>query len=151
MVLREGPKVNASKTQLIVFGSRQNLRSLPNFEVTFRDTKLIPCNEVKNLGVIFDRNLSWDSHVGAVSRRCTGILLDLSHVRHVIPQGVITSLVTALVLSQVRYYISVYGIGSKKKHSQSSEGPELRGQSNLWSKKIRPCLGPAGETGLAGG
>ena len=107
-------KVNANKTQLIVFGNRQNLRNLPNFQVTFRDTNLVPCNEVKNLGIIFDKNLTWDSHVGAVSRRCTGTLLGLSHVRHLVPHGVITSLVTALVLSQVRYCISVYGNGSKK-------------------------------------
>ena len=107
-------KVNASKTELIAFGNRQNLRTLQNFEVAFRDTNLVPCNEVKNLGVIFDKTLSWDSHVGAVSGRCTGMLLGLSHVRHQLPQGVIASLVTALVLSQVRYCISVYGNGTKK-------------------------------------
>ena len=30
-------KVNAEKTQLIVFGNRQNLRNLPDIKVTFRD------------------------------------------------------------------------------------------------------------------
>ena len=107
-------KVNGDKTQLIAFGSRQNLQNLPDFEVTFRDTKLTPCKEVKNLGLTFDRNMTWDSHVDIVSRRCNGTLIGLSHVRHVIPRGIITTLVTALVLSQVRYCISVYGNGSKK-------------------------------------
>ena len=107
-------KVNASKSELITFGNRQNLRTLQNLEVAFRDTNLVPCNEVKNLGVIFDKPLSWDSHVGVVSGRCTGMLLGLSHVRHQLPQGVIAALVTALVLSQVRYCISVYGNGTKK-------------------------------------
>ena len=51
---------------------------------------------------------------GSVTRRCTGTLIGLSHVRHVVPPGVITSLVTALVLSQVRYCISVYVNGTKK-------------------------------------
>ena len=106
-------KVNANKIQLIVFGNRQNLRNLPNFKVTFRDANLVPCDEVKNLGVTFDKNLTWNSHVGAVSRRCTGTLIGLSHVRHLVPRGVIT-LVSALVLSQVRYCISVYGNGSKQ-------------------------------------
>ena len=106
-------KVNANKIQLIVFGNRQNLRNLPNFKVTFGDANLVPCDEVKNLGVTFDKNLTWNSHVGAVSRRCTGTLIGLSHVRHLVPRGVIT-LVSALVLSQVRYCISVYGNGSKQ-------------------------------------
>ena len=47
-------KVNAGKTQLFAFGIPQNLRSLPDFEVPFRDTSFVPCNVVTNLGVIFD-------------------------------------------------------------------------------------------------
>ena len=73
--------------------NRQKLRNLPNFTITFRDITLAPCNEVKNLGVTFDKNLTRDSHVGAVTCRCTGTLIGLSHVRHVVPRGVITSLV----------------------------------------------------------
>ena len=52
--------------------------------------------------------------MGAVSRRCTGTLIGLSHVRHLVPRGVIITLVSALVLSQVCYCISVYGNGSKQ-------------------------------------
>ena len=107
-------KVNASKTQLIAFGNHQNLRNLPNFKVTFCDASLEPCSEVQNLGVTFDKTLSWDSHVATISRRCLGTLAGLSHARHHLPSGIITTLVTSLVLSQVRYCISVYGNTSQK-------------------------------------
>ena len=107
-------KVNASKTELIVFGSPQNLRSLPKFQVTFSSTALIPCDKLKSLGLILDNKLSWDAHVSSVSRRCMGILSGLSHARHHLPNGVIGTLVTALVISQIRYCISVYGNGSKQ-------------------------------------
>ena len=73
-----------------------------------------PCAQVRNLGVIFDNKLSWDAHVSTISRRCAGILSGLSHVRHHLPNDVIVTLVTALVMSQVRYCISIYGNGSKK-------------------------------------
>ena len=43
-----------------------------------------------------------------------GMLTGLSHVRHYLPDGVISTLVSALVLSQVRYCLSVYGNGSQK-------------------------------------
>ena len=102
-------KVNASKTQLITFGSRQNLRNLPHFTVSLREADLELCMEVNNLGLTFDRTLSWDAHVTSISRRCIGMLAGLSHVRHQLPDGVITTLVSALVLSQVRYCLSVYG------------------------------------------
>ena len=35
-------KVNATKTQLMVFGSRQNLRYLPDIKISFRDAELQP-------------------------------------------------------------------------------------------------------------
>ena len=106
-------KVNASKTQLIVFGSRQNLRKLPDFRVSFRDAALQPCAQVGNLGVTFDSTLSWDAHVSELSRRCTGLLIGLSHARHSLPDGIIRTLVTALVISRIQYCLSVYG--SQKK------------------------------------
>ena len=107
-----GLKVNASKTQIIVFGSHQNIRRLPPVTVNFGGVSLVPCTEVKNLGVIFDRCLSWDSHVAQLTRRCFGTLTGLAHLRHHVPAHVVEMLVTALVLSQVRYCISVYGNGS---------------------------------------
>ena len=60
----------------------------------------------------FDQTLSWDSHISDLTRRCFGTLAGLSHLRHHVPTRVIEMLVTALVMSQVRYCISVYGNGS---------------------------------------
>ena len=51
-------KVNPDKTQLIVFGSRQNLRNMTPLGVKFRERTIKPVSEVKNLGVTFDRHLS---------------------------------------------------------------------------------------------
>ena len=80
------PKVNASKTQLTVLGSRQNLRKLPDVRVSFRDAVLQPCTQVRNLGVTFDCTLSWDAHVSELCRRCTGLLIGLSHARATVSQ-----------------------------------------------------------------
>ena len=41
-------KVNASKTQLMVFSSRQNLRGVPTIEVRFRGEILYAENKVRN-------------------------------------------------------------------------------------------------------
>ena len=63
-----GLKVNAAKTQLMLLGSAQNMRtvSLSDITVKFRDHDLQPVSETKNLGVIFDRTLNWDAHVSTV-------------------------------------------------------------------------------------
>ena len=67
-------KVNASKTQLMIFGSRQNLKHLPPVVVSFRDTELEPCAQAGNLGVVFDSCLTWEAHVSELSRRCMGLV-----------------------------------------------------------------------------
>ena len=109
-----GLKLNADKTQLMLLGSAQNLRKAPNITVKFRDHTLLPVSEAKNLGLTFDRTLNWDAHVNSITRRCFGILSGLSHLRGRLPSHVISVLVNALVLSQVRYCITIYGNGSKK-------------------------------------
>ena len=44
-----------------------------------------------------------------ISRKCTGILIGLLHARHVIPRQTLKVIVEALVMSVVRYCLSVYG------------------------------------------
>ena len=109
-----GLKVNVTKFELLTIGSQQNLRSLPQFTIKFRDTHLVPHSEARNLGVIFDQHLTWDAHVSALCRKCCGILVSLSHIRHYLPSQILPEIVTALVFSHIRYCLVVYGNGSAK-------------------------------------
>ena len=56
---------------------------------------------MRNLGVLFDKYLTWDSHVSALVKKCNDILIGLSHVRHQIPTDLVPTLFNALVLSHV--------------------------------------------------
>ena len=109
-----GLKVNANKTQLMLLGSPQALRSVPSFDVKFRDGNLLSVSEATNLRIVFDRFLSWDAHVSSVIRRYFGTPIDLSHLRNYLPPAVVSAVVDALALSQIRCCLSVYGNGSNK-------------------------------------
>ena len=109
-----GLKVNTSKTELISFGSHQNCCGLDPVSIRFHEDTINEGNTVRNLGVIFDRHLTWDPHVSALVKKCNGILIGLSHVRHQIPSHLLLTLVNALVLSHVRYYLAVFTNGSEK-------------------------------------
>ena len=109
-----GLKVNTAKTELILFGSRQNCRGLDPISIRFREDTIREGPTVRNLGVVFDRHLTWDAHVSALVKKCNGILIGLSHVRHQIPPDLLPTLVNALVLSHVRYCLAVFGNGSEK-------------------------------------
>ena len=86
---------------------------MPAFTISFRGSELTPYAQVGNLGVVFDSSLSWDAHVSDLSRRCMGLLIGLSHIRHYIPDGIIKTLVMALVMSRIQYCLTVYGNGTK--------------------------------------
>ena len=109
-----GLKVNTGKTEFIVCGSRQNCRGLLPTTIRFREDIVRESPTVRNLGVLFDKHLSWDSHVSALVKKCNGILIGLSHVRHQIPPSLLPTIVDALVFSHVRYCLTVFGNGSDK-------------------------------------
>ena len=113
-----GLKVNADKTQLILLGSAPNIRQVDDFTVKFRGHDLVPTMNVKNLGLTFDRALSWDSHISLLTRQCFGILSGLSHLRHCLPPRVISPIVSSLVISRVRYCITVFGNGTQTNNAR---------------------------------
>ena len=132
-------KVNASKTEIIVFGSPQSLRCLPKLEVTFCNTTLVPCDKVKKIGLIFDNRLSWEPHVSMLSRRCMGILSGLSHARHHLPNSIISTLVTALVVSQDIAYLSMV-MGQRKTWHNFKKCSISEQESSLESENLIMCV-----------
>ena len=80
-------KYNAKKTQLIVLGTRQQIRQIVPIEIRFMGTTIVGTSSAKNLGVTTDESTTFFNHVSNVVRRCTGILSGLSHSRHYLPKS----------------------------------------------------------------
>ena len=106
---KNGMKINAQKTQLIALGTRQNLRQIPAINIKFMNATVSGSPTVRNLGVVFDQCMTFAAHTDDVVRRCTGILIGLTHSRHCLPHSTLLTLVQGLVISLIRYCISVYG------------------------------------------
>ena len=51
-------------------------------------------------------------HVSDVVRKCIGLLIGLRHLSRFLPPRVMLKIVYGLVLSRLRYCLSVYGHGS---------------------------------------
>ncbi|KAF2348808.1 Reverse transcriptase domain [Trinorchestia longiramus] len=60
---QNGLKLNGSKTQCIIFGSMNTIKKLPNLTLTLGNDIIEPVGKVKNLGFLFDQNMSFTSHV----------------------------------------------------------------------------------------
>ena len=115
---KNGLKVNAGKTQLIVLGSRQNIQRIPSVTVKFMGATVAGSPTVRNLGVVFDQTMTFSAHIDDVVRRCTGTLCGLSHSRHCLPRSAVQRLVEGLVLSLIRYCVTVYGSANRTQLSR---------------------------------
>ena len=73
-------QLNASKTQFVIFCSRQMQRQLPEVVLSLGDTEITPTLSLRNLGVTMDSNLTWAQHVGETAQKCNKIIFPL--VKH---------------------------------------------------------------------
>ena len=106
-------KNNTAKTQLIVFGTRNTLRDLPPVQLKFGTSIITESRVVKNLGLTMDRHLTFENHISQLVAKCTGVLIAQSHSKHVLPSFTVALVINALVVSAIRYCITIYGTCSR--------------------------------------
>ena len=111
-------KLNAGKTQLVVVGTQQMLRHLPAVSISVGGSRIAESGAVRNLGVTFDRSLTFSAHIANMKTRCNGLLVALSHIKHSLPSEVVDTVVQGLVISIVRYCMSVYGSANQTNMKQ---------------------------------
>ena len=117
---------------MLVLGTPAMLRNLPPVTVSFCGSVVVDAWTVKNLGLYLDRHLNYQAHISAITSKCTGILIGLSHARHVIPANTLKAIVQALVISIVRYCMSVYGSCGVTQMARVQKNPELLRAGRQW-------------------
>ena len=55
-------KINASKTQLLVLGTKQMLRNLPQISIKVGTSTVTESRTVRNLGLVIDKHLTFQPH-----------------------------------------------------------------------------------------
>ena len=90
---------------------KKNIRDL---DIKINGKKLEQCVSYKYLGVIFDKNLSWQPHVqyicGKISKACGA----LSKIRHSVDIETLKNVYYALVHSYLRYGVMAWGNANEK-------------------------------------
>ena len=98
-------QLNASKTELIWFGSRFSLKKLTENDLTLEldSGSIHPVSVVRDLGVMLDCELSMKQHVTKVASSCFYHLRRLKQIRRLVGQEVTAQLVSAFILSRLDY------------------------------------------------
>jgi hypothetical protein len=98
-------QLNATKTELIWFGSRCNLNKLSNTDLTLTvgNDVIQPVSVVRDLGVYLDSELTMKQHIRRITRSCFFQLRRLRQIRRSAGPEVTKKLVSALILSRLDY------------------------------------------------
>ena len=96
-----GLLLNPDKTKLIIYGSRQMVDKIPEFRLSLLGKALEPSETVKDLGVTFDKNLTFNEHIIKTVSSCMSALGQISRVKHAFRKEVLTMIINSLVFSKL--------------------------------------------------
>lgn len=104
--LNNGLMLNASKTEAIVIGTRQQVAKLRDNHaagIKIDDSVIQLADNIRSLGVSLDESLSFKQHVADVARACNYHIRSLAHIRNLITESDAAAIGRALVLSKMDY------------------------------------------------
>uniref|UniRef100_A0A8P4GNX2 Reverse transcriptase domain-containing protein n=1 Tax=Dicentrarchus labrax TaxID=13489 RepID=A0A8P4GNX2_DICLA len=95
--------LNSEKNEILVLGPKYLRDSLSKDIVTLDGINLASSTTVRNLGVIFDQDLSFNSHIKQTSRTAFFHLRNIRKNRHILSQTDAEKLIHAFVTSRLDY------------------------------------------------
>jgi hypothetical protein len=98
-------QLNASKTELVWFGSGANLRKFntSDLSLSVREDVISPLSVVRDLGVYLDSELTMKQHVSRITSSCFFHLRRLRQIRRAAGPEVTKRLVSVFILSRLDY------------------------------------------------
>lgn len=106
-----GLKVNPVKSQAIIIGSQHLISRLDHSllpSVIFNNNVIPYSSEVKNLGIIFDQNMSWNTQIMEVSRKMFSAICSIRRLRNLLPIPTKIALAQSILLPILDYADTCY-------------------------------------------
>ena len=125
-------KLNNEKTEFFVALSPHNKRRMPPVKLLVGNTLIEPTDTVRNLGVVFDTQMSMSPQVASLSRSITFHLRNISRIRRYLDFDTCNHVVRSLILSRLDY-ANILLMGSK-----ATDINRLQRLQN-WAAKIIFC------------
>ncbi len=94
-------QLNLAKTDLLLFPATPALQH--DFTIQLGSSTITPSSSVRNLGVIFDEQLTFKDHIAKTARSCRFALHNIRKIRPFLTEHAVQLLVQALVISRLDY------------------------------------------------
>ena len=96
--------LNSSKTEFLLIGLPTQLAKIDNPSLSMpSSTSIKPVAFARNLGVIFDSNLSFSDHISYISKTCFAHIRDLRRICNTLDHTTACSIATSLIHSKLDY------------------------------------------------
>ncbi len=94
-------QLNLAKMELLVFPATPTLQH--DFTIQLGSSTITPSSSVRNLGVIFDHQLTFKDHIAKTAQSCQFALHNIRKIRPFPTQHAAQLLVQALIISRLDY------------------------------------------------
>ena len=96
--------LNPSKTEFLLFGNRSQLSKANNIILSMpNNISIRPVTSVRNLGVVFDSELSFSKHIASLSKSCFCHIRNLRRIRSSVDLPTATTIAVSLIHSKLDY------------------------------------------------
>ena len=100
--------INPGKTEFLLIGSPQQRQKLLSPNVTFCSNIITPSASVRNLGIVFDSDLSFSQHISSVCRSAFFLVRRLRQIRSCLDRNSAILLANSLVSSKIDFCNSLF-------------------------------------------
>ncbi len=100
-------KINDSKTEFIVFRSPLLKQDISSLSVSVGDSQILSSSKVRDLGVIFDKCLTFDDHISGICRSTHFHLRNIGRIRNLLTFDATAQLVHALITTRLDFCNSI--------------------------------------------
>uniref|UniRef100_A0A3P8VZQ2 Reverse transcriptase domain-containing protein n=1 Tax=Cynoglossus semilaevis TaxID=244447 RepID=A0A3P8VZQ2_CYNSE len=95
--------LNTEKTEVIVLGPKHIRAPLSNLTITIGSSTPVPCGKARNLGVLFDQDLSLQKHINQTCRTAFYHLRNIKSIRKMLSRPDSEKLIHAFITSRLDY------------------------------------------------
>ena len=100
-------KLNDAKTEILVFGTQQQLNKITDINIRIREDIIKPTDFNRNLGAYFDSKQNGTSHVNKLSSIIYRSIKGITRIRHFLDVNTTKTLAQSLVPSKLDYCNSI--------------------------------------------
>ena len=101
--------LNPSKTEFLLIGNRSQLSKATDLVLSMPNkSSILPVTSARNLGVIFDSELSFSQHIASLSKSCFCHIRNLRKIRSSIDLPTATTIAVSLIHSKLDYCNSLF-------------------------------------------